>query len=190
MSNPRKNLPPQGTEMTPGPVFRIGQPELAQEVIIDGKRRFFWHATPHDAELAELAGWSQLDASDEGEGIGSIEIPEDARSASSALGGMESRLGEKDQILDFVSGYATTLYSQYGMVDGSLSLDTVGVTRGNEKIFAVPPHNLIQVENPADYAGWYDGMRADLEDILVSDPRRDELVDKFRQHMPFMSEEA
>jgi hypothetical protein len=176
--------------MTPGPVFRIGRPDLAQETIIDGKRRFFWHVNSQDTQLAELAGWHRLDATDEGEGIGSIEIPDDARSASSALGGMEARMGEKDQILDFVSGYANTLYERFGAVDGSLSLDTVGVTRGNEKIFVVPPHNLLQVEDPAAYSGWYDSMRADLEDILISDPRRDELVSKFRQGMPFMGEEA
>jgi len=176
--------------MTPGPVFRLGSPDLAQETIVDGKRRLFWHVGPQDAQLAEAAGWSQLDASDEGEGIGSIEIPDDARSASSALGGMESRMGEKDQILDFIAGYANAVYQHYGAVDGGLSLDTVGVTRGNEKIFAVPPHNLLPVDNPADYSGWYDSIRADLQDILVSDPRRDDLVAKFRRDMPFMSEEA
>ncbi|HSD55835.1 MAG TPA: hypothetical protein VLA92_01645 [Candidatus Saccharimonadales bacterium] len=176
--------------MTPGPVFRIGSPDLGHEVVIDGERRFFWHVGPHDTRLAEVAGWSDLDATDEDDGIGSIKIPEDARSASSALGGMEARMGEKDQILGFVTKYANDVYKQFGAVDGSLSLDTVGVTRGNKKMFAVPPHNLMSVDNPAEYSGWYNALCTDLEDILMADPRKDELVARFRQDMPFAGEEV
>jgi hypothetical protein len=187
---PQPNSDPylQGREMTPGPVFRIGQTDVSQEVMIDGERRFFWHVGERDNEFSKLAKWDVLDPADEGDGIASITIPEGTRSASSALGGVEAWSGEKDQILDFISGYARSVLREVHVVDGGLSLDTVGITRGNERMFVVPPHSVI--EEALEAATWYEGLRSDIEDVLTADPRKDELVAKFRENMTFTAEDV
>jgi len=171
---------PQGME----PVFRVGLPGLTREQVEGEHRYFYWQIMPGDDVVSSLAGWNVLPFETQAEGrIGRLELPFDLRSASSALGGMEAWQGEKDEILATMSRYARDLYGAHGLVDTNLQLDTYGVTRGNEQILMVPPHNLASPDSEIAQR-WYDGLLTDVDAVLEADPRKDELVAQFRADLP------
>lgn len=181
-------LPPSflHPESQPGPVFRIGLPHVTTEYIEEGKRLFLWSVNPGDQEVASLAGWGTFPWAVNGM-VGSLEIPYDTRSASSALGGTEAWVGEKDQILNAMALYANNVYQEHRVIDTNLQLDSMGVTRGNDVLFMAPPHNLTVLEAPIARS-WYDALVTDIDEVLSADPRREELVGNFKAAMAFIGE--
>ncbi|MEK7153553.1 MAG: hypothetical protein AAB834_06390 [Patescibacteria group bacterium] len=149
-----------------------------------GRRYFHWPLDPSDLAMAEMAGWNVFPFSNR-DGIGRLELPTEIRSASSALAGAEAWLGEKDQILSAMSGYARKIYERFGYVDTNLQLDSVAVTRGNDIMCMVPPHNL---RPEGEATAWLDRLQQDVRDVLGGDPRRDELLHGFQTAMEFLTE--
>ena len=180
----REQIPPPRRPEDVGPVFRVGLPDLAREQVEGRHRFFYWQILPSDHVARDLAGWNELPYEEQADGrIGRLELPFDLRSASSALGGMEAWQGEKDEILATMSRYARELHSAHGLVDTNLQLDTMGVTRGNEHILMVPPHNLASPESEIAQR-WYADLIADVDAVLQADPRREEMVNQFRADLP------
>jgi hypothetical protein len=168
--------------MEPG--FRVGIPDLAREQMEGNRRYFYWQILPGDHVVSDLAGWKNLPYEEHADGrVGRLELPLGLRSASSALGGMEAWQGEKDEILAAMSSYARDLHERHGYVDTHLQLDTFGVTRGNEQLLMVPPHNLASPESEIAQR-WHEGLVADVEAVLEADPRKEELVSRFRAGLP------
>lgn len=184
--SPRPQRQHSSRETTPGPVFRVGLPQFTEEVVRDGRRYLYWYLGADDERVAPFAGWQER-SYEHHDNVGRIEMPLDARSASSALAGAEAWMGEKDQILSAMSGYARHIFDRFGAVDTNLQLDSVAVTRGNEAIFMVPPHNLVQVSE-AEAREWLETLHEDIEVVLSSDPRNSELLSGFDQSTDFLRE--
>jgi hypothetical protein len=163
---------------------------MSHEFVEAGKRYFQWAVGPSDNAMSGLAGWDKFPrkAAEEGD-IATIELPMDTRSASSALAGAEAWQGEKDEILKAMSGSSRALHERFGVVDTNLQLDSVAVTRGNEVIFMVPPHNIVETGDELA-RGWLEQLHDDIGDVLGADPRRDELLHNFQTEMGFLGGEG
>jgi hypothetical protein len=183
-------------ENSPGPVFRVGAPGYSGELSAEGRRLFYWAPSAEDHLFSEAAGWSNLvvpqtewqtlnDQSQLVVPAAWLELPSTTASASSVLAGTEAWLGQKKEVVDFVVGYAQRVYAEHNVVDTSVNLDTVGVTRGNEQIFVVPPH---YAEHDQSTAGvWLSVVYHDLEAVLRTEPNREELLNDFQNGMSFLN---
>jgi hypothetical protein len=156
--------------------FRVGDPARSYDVIVGSRRRFSWIKGPHDLQLAELAGWSQLPREESGEFM-AIDIPTATRAASNVLAGMSAWPAEKDELLAHMIGYLERVHTQFGAADVGVSLDSIGVTREDRTFFILPPHDL-QADGRG-VAAWRDGLLTDLHSVLISDPSGEEMVARF-----------
>ena len=171
-------LPHDGEVPAPLRVGRSGPDGsvLSSDVVLDGNRYFGWIPTLEDERFAPFAGWDEFPRTDNPE-FSQLEIPSDTRSAASVLAGTEAWPGEKDQVIEYLVGYVQNVHNHLGVVDTGLQLDGIGITRGNEQMFVLPPHDG---RTDTESAGkWLQAIRADLHSVLLADPRREELLEQF-----------
>lgn len=181
------NLPhlAPGEEMVES-VFRIGQPDHSQEVIIEGVRYLRW--IPNDEEhLAPYAGWAHLHNGVGEDGIAFLEVPAGTRSAGTILAGSEAWEGEKSEIIDFLTNYTASTFQDFGGIDSSLSMDTLAVTK-ERRMFATPPHALIT--DRQEITTWLNSLLLDLQNVLVNEPNRKRLLVRTIAGMQTMREIA
>lgn len=159
------------------PAISVGDAMRTYEVRGEhGERLFCWEPTSADLEVAPIAGWNELPHKVNVIG-GQLQIPETTRSAANVLASMAAWPTEKDEVLREMASYVNAVYGTFGKVDVSFSLDTVGVPRGREKMFMVPPHTLD--DDQAIKKLWLDGVVHDLREVLSRDARGEELIQKF-----------
>jgi hypothetical protein len=165
-------------------VFRVGNPDFVEDVIESGKRVLRWQSSPEDWQLGDLAGWNSafFRPGTEVEGHVHIEIPRNVSTAGSVLSGTEAWQGEKDDVIDFITGYQKKVRAQFNALDTSVTLDTVAVftvleISKDRLMFIVPPHHLSR--DSAEIKQWASKLVDDLDRILVKEPKRQELIERF-----------
>jgi hypothetical protein len=158
--------------------YSIGQLDRTLDIVIgENDRRIYWEASEDDNLVRPYSGWDELVKVDE-TGNEYLDVPTNARRASTILGGMEAWMGEKDEILSVITRYISRVAIDLKAVDVSLSLDTIGVERGNYHMFAAPPH---QLETDARVIqDWAENLYNDAEQVLALDPRKEELLGSVR----------
>lgn len=173
-----------------GPVFRVGNPEMSADQMIEGKRFFNWRVSDDDVKVAELAGWGHLDYQGfdhpSGITIGRIELPANLRSGSSVLSGVEAWEGEKDGLLSTITGFVKSVHDKHKAIDTNLTLDSVAVARGNNNKGALfmPPHQL--ANDPAVIQEWVDTFKNDMEVVLDGDPLKETLLRHFERDTSYL----
>jgi hypothetical protein len=177
---------PEGAFM---PNYQIGVPERTLDVVLDGgaKRRIYWQPALEDELLAGYAGWAHLRRGDE-TGNEYLDVPVNARRASTILGGVEAFDGEKNEIVTGITRYIARVSKDLHAVDLSLSFDSIGVDRGNNMMFAAPPHRLSN--DPMQVSKWANNIYQDSALILEKDPRREELLDPIRAALSVLADEG
>lgn len=182
------NLPPKEPVALPSDsVFRIGNPRQTEEWSIDNRRVLKWLPSEEDFAYGEVAGWAELPNTVDEEGFGYIEIPAGTRSASSVLSGLEAWEGEKASILDFLVKYQTTLRRQFGVLDSSVTLETVAIAK-DRFMFVTPPHaatNDFEAMNT-----WHNELMKDLDKVLAIEPNREELLSTYQRGIEVLGEDA
>jgi hypothetical protein len=167
-------------------VFHLGNPDVMEDVVTDNQRYLYWSIKHEDAAVAETAGWKEFRGDDEAKGlVGTLEVPMDTISAKSALAGMEAWMGEKDEILEAIGKYVNRIQHRFGSIDTSLNLESVAVTRGNQKIFVLPPHNLVTYDSNVA-AKWLNGFYSDLDGALTNEPRKEALLGVLQHNLGFL----
>lgn len=158
------------------PHFRVGAAATHNLVTMDGKRHFMWNRGEDDMRFAELAGWQKLiDLDNTSDSRASLIIPTTVRPAGSVFGGMQAWPNEKEQVVNFMSSYIQRVHNELGGVDTGLSLNTVGVSRGNEEMLVLPPHNL---QTDVNIIGaWAEALRTDMAQVLARDEQRSYLME-------------
>lgn len=188
MTIPTNNSAENSPEFTPHagrePVFGVGNRELTQEVYQDGKRILKWVRHngngSDETKLAPLAGWAELPHGTDEEGLGYLEIPAGARTASSVLSGLEAWEGEKAHVLNFISDYQQRVHRFLSVYDTGVILDSVAVSP-EQYMFVAPPHHVTNIREEA--AEWFTAIMSDLDSVLSNEPNRQQLLELFQQNI-------
>lgn len=169
--------------------FKVGSVATRNEVSADGRRRFFFPHGQADPDLATLAGWSELvDAAFSTPDHGCLILPTTTRPAGSVMSGMQAWPTEKEEVVAFMASYVRAVHDAHGGVDTSMTLDTIGVSRGNEDKFVLPPHTL--ETDPEAMRTWVERLDHDLTQVLAQEEARDHLMGMFIDATSFARGEA
>lgn len=155
-------------------LFRVGSSNDSIDYYKGNERIYAWERNG-DVDFAEIAGWADMiDHLDETTGF--IKVPKGTRNSTSVLSGMEAWVGEKEDVIRYIANYQAKVVEKFGRIDTSVGLDSVGVTK-ERHMFVVPPHHtaLSKVEE----VNWLDDIHTDLNQVLRTEPSRQQLVDKF-----------
>ncbi len=180
MKNPNQHTSSIASgELAIAPHFKVGGPGTFDMLSLAGVRHFYWEPSVTDEHLKHMAGWGKyVDTSKATVTQDCLTLPKTTRTAGAVLSGMQAWPTEKMEVVTFLADYVRRVYDKFGGVDQGLSLDTLGVSRGNEEIFALPPHNL--VTDPTEVQQWAERLDHDLVQVLGEEGQRDQLMEKFR----------
>lgn len=161
-------LTPKENDHTPNGIFRVGNPDVTEEIIDSGGRVLRWNPGAHDFNpyLKRLAKRDLLVERVEGDGRAVMTIPPGSRSAESFLAGFEAWSGEKTKLLDFVADYQNGVRKLFkDHFDSSVTLRSVAATRAGE-FFVLPPHKIDPREQGFDI--WRSSMENAAKTALAN----------------------